>query len=89
MNSWKIGDRAILFGLTVNAHLNGTEVTIMSSLRQNLMSGDMVHDLDVLHPRTMKRGNVEPKYLRPIPYDGNNASTWDQCEFKPAVLVEL
>jgi len=31
------------------------------------------------------------EYFKRIPdtYDGNNASTWDQCDFKPAIPVEV
>jgi len=85
--NWKIGDRAIICGLAVDAQYNGTEVIITSSLRKHRESGDMVHNVDI-----EMRGRpacIEPQYLKPIPdtYDGNEVTTWDECVWQPGVTA--
>ena len=95
--NWKIGDRAIVLE-AVNQELVGQVVTITSGLVDRSPSGSHYrHDVSVYMvdiPSIENPGYpaaFQPHKLGPIPetYDGNNASTWDQCEFKPAVPVEV
>jgi len=74
----------------------GTHVTVMSVLcvrnpeTGKQWAGGPAHLIDAFSiGRPGMLAGYHPDSLGPIPYDGNNASTWDQCEFKPAIPVEV
>ena len=85
--NWKIGDRAIFVAVKGDSkfpYLYGHQCDLIRFVGEyNGMSRSWECDFG---DETRK---VNERCLRPIPYDGNNASTWNQCDFKPAIPVEV
>ena len=81
--NWKIGDRATLIRCRCIEN-EGLECEIVS----DVWTDKLGYSRWPIHCAT-GAWDALAEQLKPIPYDGNNASTWDQCDFKPAVLVEL
>lgn len=90
MKSWNVGDRAIVVGAITNKAAIGMTVTITNG-PQLTNAGEVVYEVDI--PTIYDNQLLWPMawflstHLKPIPYDGNKASTWDECEFKPAVMA--
>jgi len=87
--NWKIGDRAIFAsvkGDAFNHELYG-EICELISFEGKPEYGTAE---SVWYVRfATKSILVATACLKPIPYDGNNASTWNECDFKPAIPVEV
>jgi len=84
--NWSKGDRAIMVNCRIMEH-EGCECVITGP-----MTTGCDDDIDFQGwPVQCVTGNwcAKPSQLKPIPYDGNNASTWDECDFKPAIPVEV
>ena len=84
---WEIGD--VAFCVTPGSLLENREVTILSDAFMRSDKIDLVHDVD---PGFSPPGNyytgwgAERRHLRPLPHP-NGLSTWDDCVFKPKVMV--
>jgi len=92
--NWKIGDRAIVDW--PSNHHHGEMVTITSELRpcnphhtSTMREDEPIHRVDIKPTNGASYTAFPPQHLKPIPYDGNNASTWSECDFKPAIPVEV
>jgi len=86
--NWKIGDRAILCNVkNAGSVHNGDIVTVTSS--PHMVCDLLIVDIEPIG-NYGKWHRAAVKCLKPIPdtYDGNETTTWDQCDFKPAILVE-
>ena len=90
--NWKVGDKAVILK-SVFPDRVGVVVTIMSALRlavrhKQYGKNVWVHNVN-LRPRsivTSDYASYPPECLGPL-YDGNELSTWSECEFKPKELV--
>lgn len=84
--NWKIGDRAILVNCRIMEN-EGTECHIIGSMINGRQDGETY----LGWPIECATGEwiARPRQLKPIPntYDGNEATTWDECPFKPAVFA--
>ena len=90
---WQVGDRAVILRSPYPSRV-GQVVTIMSELYKSYKHREyglnvLVHavDLPPMSDVPATYASYPPECLGPIPYDGNQASTWEQCIFKPKELV--
>ena len=83
---WEIGDVAIC--ITPGSPMEGKEVTILSPAGLEPDKIDLVHLVDPGFPAGGRSlWAAERRHLRPLS-DPNEPSTWDECVFKPRVLVD-
>jgi S1-C subfamily serine protease len=91
MSNWKVGDMAMCVGNTGAPNINGQIVEVIGPL-ENLIAhpslrGFVGHKVDPGFPDPDGIGwAVPPEYLKPIP-DANTKGSWDDCVFKPMVMV--
>lgn len=82
---WEIGDVAIC--VTPGSLMENREVTIVSDAFSEPDKIDLVHEVDPgCSPGDYSGWGAERRHLRSLPHP-NGLSTWDDCAFKPKVMV--
>jgi hypothetical protein len=81
--NWKPGDRAIIYGLTIDVSLNG-EIVYITSRPYIAVSGLIAVDIEELDGWW---NSIDVVHIKPIPYDGNEVTSWEKCVWQPKEVV--
>ena len=91
---FKVGDRVEIIGGLSQSRIGTIAIITAGPLSSCTVSnrpytgGGPIYELDIeSHKYPGLPAGYAPKNLRLIPYDVNQASSWETCTFKPTELV--
>ena len=83
--NWKVGDMAIIVGCNHQQKFIGLECTVIA-LQSSFFQGCFLVDVPGHTPIMYDYYSIRPEHLKRLS-PPNELSTWDDCVFKPEVLV--